>query len=175
MMSRKGEVEYTKGDNYKAVRLPYGNGKTSMYCVLTDDGVNINEFIDNMSIEKWNEIRKNVAEVDEVVLQIPKFKLEYGIKNLNDSLQSIGLGEAFSDKADFSGIREGVYINRVLHKAVIEVNEEGSEAAAATVVEMKEVAARQPITFIADKPFMFIIADGTTGTILFMGKLLSVK
>lgn len=175
MMSRRGLVEYTSGDDYSAVRLPYGNGKTSMYCILPNDGININEFIKNMSLEKWNGIRKNISEVDEVVLQIPKFKLEYGIKNLNESLQSLGMGEAFSNQADFSGIREDIYISRVLHKAVIEVNEEGSEAAAATVVEMKDAAAAEPIAFIADKPFVFIIADDTTGTILFMGKLLSVE
>lgn len=175
MMNRRGKVEYTKGDDYSAVRLPYGNGKTSMYCILPEEDIDINEFIKNMSLEKWNGIRKNIAEIDEVVLQIPKFKLEYGIKNLNDSLQSLGMGEAFGDQADFSGIREDIYISRVLHKAVIDVNEEGSEAAAATVVEMKETAAKEPITFIADRPFIFIIADDTTGTILFIGKLLSVE
>lgn len=175
MMSRNGKVEYTKGDGYKTVRLPYGSGKTSMYCILPDEGININEFIENMSINKWNDMRKSISEVDDVVLQIPKFKLEYGIKDLNDSLKSLGMGEAFSDRADFSGIREDIRISKVLHKAVIEVNEEGSEAAAATVVEMKPTAVREPITFIADRPFIFIIADDTTGTIMFMGKLLSVE
>lgn len=77
--------------------------------------------------------------------------------------------------ADFSGIREGIYISRVLHKAVIEVNEEGSEAAAVTVVEMTEGAAVEPVSFIADRPFIFIIADDETGTILFMGKLIDIE
>jgi len=80
----------------QAVRLPYGSGKTSMYCILPDEGIKINEFIENMSIEKWNDIRKSISEVDEVILQIPKFKLEYGIKNLNDSLQSLGMGKLLS-------------------------------------------------------------------------------
>lgn len=101
--------------------------------------------------------------------------MEYGIKNLNDSLTALGIGEAFTDKADFSGIRDDVCISRVLHKAVIEVNEEGSEAAAATVVEMKLTAAAEPLTFIANRPFVFVIADYRTGTILFMGKLYDVK
>lgn len=175
MMNRKGKVEYMKDDDYKAVRLPYGNGNTSMYCILPDEGVNINTFIENMSIEKWKAIRENITEVDDVVLKIPRFKLEYGIKELNDSLESLGMGEAFSDQADFSGIREDLYISRILHKAVIEVNEKGSKAAAATVVEIKETSAMEPIAFVADRPFMFIIADDTTGTILFMGKLLDVK
>lgn len=175
MMSRKGKVQYAKGDNYKAVKLPYGKGKTSAYFILPDDGIHMNEFIGNISITQWNDIRNNMSEVDEMILQIPKFKMEYGIKNLNDSLQSLGMGEAFGDRADFSGIREGVYISQVLHKAVIEVNEKGSKAAAATVVAMNKGAAVEPITFIADRPFIFFIADDITGTILFMGKLLSVE
>lgn len=85
------------------------------------------------------------------------------------------MGEAFTAEADFSGIRDGLCISRVLHKAVIEVNEKGSEAAAATVVEVKESAALEPLTFIADRPFVFMIADDETGTILFMGKMWDVK
>jgi serine protease inhibitor len=87
----------------------------------------------------------------------------------------LGIREAFSDTADFSGIREGVCISRVLHKAVIEVNEEGSEAAAATVVEMRESAAMESLTFVADRPFVFIIADDEMETILFMGKMYDAK
>ena len=82
--------------------------------------------------------------------------------------------EAFSDQADFAGIREDVNISSVLHKAVIEVNEEGSEAAVVTIVEMAGTAAMDPIAFIADRPFIFLIVDDTTNTILFMGKLIDI-
>ena len=175
MMRRTGEIEYKKGNNYKVVRLPYGDGKISMYCVLPDAGININDFTKSMNIDKWNDIRKNISKVDDVMLQIPKFRLEYGVKNLNESLKSLGMGEAFSNGADFSGIEEGIWISRVLHKAVIDVDEAGSEAAASTSVGMTLSMPVNPITFIANRPFMFIIADDTTGTILFMGKLLSVN
>jgi len=85
----------------------------------------------------------------------------------------MGMGKAFSDEADFSGMSdEGLCISNVLHKAIIEVNEEGSEAAGVTVVEMKETAAiLDPPSFIADRPFLFFITEDITGTILFMGKL----
>ncbi|EOD01218.1 serpin family protein [Caldisalinibacter kiritimatiensis] len=175
MMLKDGDVEYAQGDDYKAVRLPYGNGDIAMYCILPKEDISINQFIENMNLDKWNEIRENVTETKDVILQIPKFKMEYGIKNLNDSLTALGMGEAFSMNADFSGIREGIFINRVLHKAVIEVNEEGSEAAGVTVVEIKECAMPEPINFIANRPFMFIIADDKTGTILFMGKYCDVE
>ncbi|MHB1127626.1 MAG: serpin family protein [Bacillota bacterium] len=153
------------------IRLPYGSGKISMYSILPNEAVSINDFIADLDSDSWKVIRNSISERDEVQLRLPRFKLEYGIKNLNDSLTALGMGEAFSGIADFSGIRDGLSISRVLHKAVIEVNEEGSEAAAATVVEMNESAVAEPLTFIADRPFVFIIADDETGTILFMGKL----
>lgn len=174
MMTKLGNVQFADGDDYKAVKLPYGSGKVSMYCILPDEGININDFIKNMSFEKWSDMRKKVSETDNVMLQIPKFRIDYGIKNLNDSLESLGMGEAFTDRADFSGIRENVCISRVLHKAVIDVDENGSEAAASTVGEVRDTALAIPLNFTADRPFMFIIADDTTGTILFMGKLLKV-
>ncbi|MHB1420674.1 MAG: serpin family protein [Bacillota bacterium] len=176
MMSRNGKVEYGQGDYFKAVRLPYGSGKMSMYNILPNEAVSINDFIADLDSNHWKVIRDSISEIDDVQLQLPRFKLENGIKNLNDSLTAMGMGEAFSNIADFSGIRDDIWISRVLHKAIIEVNEEGSEAAAATVVETtKSSYVAEPLTFIADRPFVFIIADDETGTILFMGKLYDVK
>ena len=171
MMSKMEETEYLDTGEYKAVKLPYGNGKTAMYCVLPNEGTDINEFIGGMDVQEWNRIRQEVSKADDVVLQIPRFKIEYGIKELNESLIALGMEEAFSPNADFSGIRPGLFISSVLHKAVIEVNEKGSEAAGATVVVMKESAAMQPPTFIADRPFLFMISEEETGSILFMGVL----
>jgi serpin B len=171
MMSKMEETEYLDTGEYRAVRLPYGNGKTAMYCVLPNEGTDINEFIGGMDVQEWNRIRQEVSKTDDVVLQIPRFKIEYGIKELNDSLIALGMEEEFSANADFSGIRPGLFISRVLHKAVIEVNEKGSEAAGVTVVEKAEGAAMQPPTFIADRPFLFMISEEETGSILFMGIL----
>ncbi len=175
MMSKTGKFDYSAGNDYEVVRLPYGDGNTAMYCILPNEGIEINEFIELMSIEKWDEIKKGISTRNDVLVQIPRFKLQYGIKELENSLTKLGMGEAFSDFADFTGIRENVAISSVLHKAIIEVNEEGSEAAAATVVEVGVTSAMpNPITFIANRPFMFIIANDETDTILFMGKLLSI-
>ncbi len=173
MMTRKGKIEYGAKDDFKVVRLPYGKGKTSMYCVLPAENVSINDFIKDLDADKWEEIKNSVSKVEDVILNIPRFKIEYGIKDLKDCLISMGMGKAFSDEADFSGMSdEGLCISNVLHKAIIEVNEEGSEAAGVTVVEMKETAAiLDPPSFIADRPFLFFITEDITGTILFMGKL----
>lgn len=174
MMSRQGDVEYGEAGNTKIVKLPYGKEKISMYCILPEKSMNINDYINQFDIGEWNELKDSLSKTGDVILQIPRFMIEYGIKDLNDSLTALGMGEAFGPSADFTGIREGIFISAVLHKAVIEVNEEGSEAAAATVVEIKETAVLEPIRFIADRPFIFIIADEETGTILFMGKLADV-
>lgn len=175
MMSKFGQAEYGEGADYQVVRLPYGKEKTAMYVVLPREGLEINTFIDNLTREKWEEIKQSVSTQRDVVVQLPRFKMEYGIKLLNDSLSKLGMAEAFTDRADFSGIRDDVYIDRVMHKAVIEVNEEGSEAAGVTVVEVRETAAMEPLRFIADRPFVFVIAEEDTGSILFLGKMWAVE
>lgn len=174
MMSRGGTIEYGQFDNTKIIRLPYGNEKTAMYCILPEQGVKINDYIKELDTKNWNDLKDSISKRSEVVLQLPRFKFEYGIKDLSNSLIALGMGEAFSDSADFSGIRDDVCISRVLHKAVIEVNEEGSEAAAVTAVELKTTSAAKPTMFIADRPFIFLIEDKETETILFMGKLLEI-
>jgi len=83
----------------------------------------------------------------------------------------MGMSLAFTSQADFSGIASGISISRVLHKAVIEVNEKGSEAAAVTAAEITKGAAPEPLEFIVNRPFLFAIADDRTGSILFMGKV----
>lgn len=175
MRKSEGSVEFTSCEKYKAVRLPYGDGKISMYIILPAEGTNINEFISYLTLENWMGIKRTVTDRDDIVFRIPRFKLEYGTKSLKDSLISLGIEEAFSREADFSAIRENVTISDVMHKAVIEVNEEGSEAAAATVAEVVCTSAAEPITFIADRPFVFIINDDVTDTILFMGKVLRIE
>jgi len=170
MMSRKGEVEYGEGVDYKAVRLPYGEGKTAMYFILPEVGQDIDSFIRAMDSDKFKSVKAALNDTEDVLIQVPKFKMEYGIKKLNDPLISMGMELPFSAEADLSGIREGLFISEVLHKAVIEVNEEGSEAAGVTVVIVAETAAQEPVTFIADRPFLFLIEEEATGSILFMGK-----
>lgn len=171
MMVLDEKIEYGEGEDFQAVRLPYGNGDIAMYCILPETETKINDFIETLNAEKWNNIKSTIQEQDDIIVYLPRFKLEYGIKSLKNSLIALGMGEAFSEMADFSGIRNDVCIHEVLHKAIIEVNEEGSEAAAATVVEMSVTSAAEPIIFSADRPFVFIIADDKTDTVLFLGKV----
>lgn len=175
MMREETSVEYTEGKDFKAVRLPYGDKKVSMYIILPAEGLDINEFINNITLDKWTGIKKTVSEKKDIIFRIPKFKLEYGIKDLTKSLKTLGMEEAFTKEADFSSIGNNLFISGVLHKAVIEVNEEGSEAAASTVVSVDVTSVREPLTFIANRPFMFIINDDVMDTILFMGKVVNIE
>jgi len=178
MMSQQENFGYYKGDNFSSIKLPYGQEKMAMYMILPDEGVSVDTVIKSLDVEKWNEIKESFYG-SQVSLVMPSYKMEYGIKLLNNVLINLGMGIAFEPGlADFSGIfyrepGESPWISRVLHKAVIEVNEKGSEAAAATVVVMMESAmpVEEIIEFIVNRPFFFVIADDRSGSIIFMGKV----
>ena len=175
-MSNTEEYMYYSGGIYEAVRLPYGRDKMAMYVLLPSEGVDIDSFIAGISQGDLDESFRGYAPA-EVDLDIPKFKLEYGVKRLNDALKNLGMGVAFDPaEANFSGIApvqasNNLYIDFVDHKAFIEVNEKGTEAAAATVVGVGLTSAPMTQTFNVDRPFVFVIRDGRSGSILFMGKI----
>jgi serpin B len=168
MMQRTGKTDYFSDEELQAIRLPYGNQKVSMILVLPQKDLNL--WIKSMNADTWKNILAGFRPVSDVQLQIPRFKMEYGLKELNGTLKDLGMKEALSDGADFSGITENVFISRVLHKAVVDVNEQGTEAAAVTSVEVVLTSAREPVAFIADRPFFFAIVDNEEGNLLFMGK-----
>lgn len=173
MMTKNCELEYGAKDDFRVVRLPYREEETSMYCVLPSENVSINDFIKSLDESKWKDIKNCISKVDDVQLNIPRFKLEYDVNNLKEVLASMGMQEAFEVNADFTGMGDGgLYISNVKHKAVVEVNEEGSEAAGVSGIAVNEACLKEnPPSFIADRPFLFFITEDTTGTILFMGKM----
>ncbi len=176
MMARKGKYAYYENhqENFQAISLPYGEGQMGMYIFLPSSKSNLNTFLDSLNTENWENWISQLRE-QEVMVYIPKFKMEYGTKELNDALTSLGMGIAFDDdNADFSrmasldDIGGNLYIEKVAHKTFIEVNEEGSEAAAATSVGIGIRSILRTV-FNADRPFFFAIRDNETKTILFMG------
>lgn len=177
MMTKKSKIEYGARDDFRVVRLPYAEGKTSMYCVLPAENVLINDFIKGLDEGKWMDIKNSISKVDDVELNIPRLKMEYDVNNLKEVLALMGMKEAFGVNADFTGMSYGgLYINNVKHKAVVEVNEEGSEAAGVTEVKLQFTSLiENPPSFIADRPFLFFITENTTGTILFMGKMYNAE
>lgn len=126
---------YGEKDDFKAIKMPYDGGKVSMYAVLPKEGLNIDNFINNLDMNKWNSIKESIGKEQEAVnVSFPKFEMEYGTKELKGPLVALGMKDIFSDAANLSGIRENIYVSSVLHQGKIEVNEKGSEAAAATIV-----------------------------------------
>jgi len=181
-MSRGGKFNYYKGDNFQAVSLPYGDGSTSMYVFLPDKNKGLEEFQKNLNGKNWESWMKSF-QMKEGDIILPRFKIEYETL-LNNSLSSLGMAIAFDQsKADFRGMCDissgNIYISKVIHKTFVEVNEEGTEAAAVTAVAMslKSVAHQPPERFhmVADHPFFFAIRDNKTGTVLFMGSIVEPK
>ncbi len=172
MMHQKNSFRYTEDENVQILELPYTGKDLSMLVLLPKikDGLSQLEAsltLDN--IKRW----ENALEETEVNVAIPRFELAFPFR-LDDALQSLGMTDAFTGMADFSGMEQTreLYLGAVLHKAFIAVNEEGTEAAAATAVIMQTKSISfMSVDFIADHPFVFLIRDNKTGTLLFLGRM----
>ncbi|HET9531542.1 MAG TPA: serpin family protein [Blastocatellia bacterium] len=176
MMSQSGKYDYLEGKNFQVVSLPYGNRRLSMYIFLPAKGTTLAEFQKSLTAENWE---KWMEEFDRTPgdIVVPRFRIEYEVE-LNDALKAMGMGLAFDhDRANFSKMvqsDEQVAINRVKHKTFVEVNEEGTEAAAATSVEVTVTSVQVPrerFRMVVDRPFFCAIRDNETGAVLFMGAI----
>jgi len=172
MMRQIEHFRFVREDGLTAIELPYAGNDLSMIAILPNGDVEkLGESLSLDQIQKMRgDMRSQVVDVS-----LPRFKLEnsYGLAS---TLTQMGMPDAFSEKdADFSGMtgHPDLYISHVIHKAMVDVNEEGSEAAAATAVIMapKSVRLEMPETFRADRPFIFMIIHNPTGSILFMGRV----
>ena len=173
MMRLTEDLPYLRGDGYQAVVLPYAGGRLAMTIVLPDGPLaTVPEgFAASLADLTGRAQRRQVS------LTLPRFRQE-GAFGLVPMLQLLGITRAFDpDEADFSGITtaQRLYISAVVHKAYIDVNEQGTEAAAATAVVMRMLSARMqtapPVTMVVDRPFLFAITDRTTGLPLFLGQV----
>jgi serpin B len=169
-MAREGSYTYASAAVYQAIELPYKGIKTSMLIVLPSPG-KMAQVEADLSSGFFTTLYASMQPT-RLLLQLPKFKFTTGSIGLADILKSLGMGVAFGGLADFSGI-DGVgnlTISDVVHKAFVAVDEKGTEAAAATAVIMGETA-MPAVSLSIDRPFIFLIRDVETNTILFMGKL----
>jgi serpin B len=168
----KANISYQ--NDFLYAELPYGNGQFVFSIVLPHDASKINEIIENMDVDEFNNIISK-ADTGTYQVYLPKFKIEYK-STLNNFLAAMGMEQSFGTSADFSNLFEenlSLFISKILHQSFIEVDEEGTEAAAATVVEVSltSVGGGKP-TIMVNKPFAFFIREKHSNTILFAGKMI---
>jgi len=174
MMNMKSRYNYFESDEFKMLEIPYKQQEIGMYFLLPE---NMQSFIQNLSTQKFMDAVSKMTRA-EVKISIPRFKFETRYE-LVEFLKGLGLKDAFTGAAKFTNIFKNkqvkIFISNVIHKTFIEVNEQGTEAAAATVVVGKAMCAppRRALEFIANKPFIFVIMDKGSGTILFAGSMMN--
>jgi serpin B len=171
MMTLEGDLGYFITEDFQAVDLPYGGSAYSMTIILPREGVDLDFLIGQLGPENWADWMDRFSEAP-VELYLPSFSLEYELK-MNYVLKALGMSIAFTPSANFSRMCKtgGLFISEVRHKSFVEVNEEGTEAAAVTVVVMTDSADGGPILMRIDRPFIFVIRENHSQTILFMGKI----
>lgn len=177
MMHSRGDYRYAELPGLQVLELPYEEEELSMLVLLPDDIDALAKDLTPANLSAWQQ----KLGMSQVKVFMPKFKLDISLEGIVDILKGMGMQDAFNSKtADFSGIRDeekvpGLFIMDIVHKAFVEVNEEGTEAAAATGVVMATKAAAGPTpqipVFRADKPFIYMILHKPSNTLLFLGKL----
>jgi serpin B len=173
MSSNKVATAYGKGPSWQAVELPYSGGTTSMVIVLPDAGA-FSAVEQSLSSDFWSSVASALGTSGFIALSMPRFKIHGGSVSLTPALEALGMKTAFDPSAaDFTAMipAGGTYISDVVHQAFVDVDESGTEAAAATAVVGTGLAIELPaVTVTVNRPFFFFIRDVATNTILFAGR-----
>jgi serpin B len=173
MMRQEEMLGYAEGDGYQAVELPYDGGQVSMVILLPQSG-EFETFEKSLDAQRVNAILENL-ESRGVALAMPRFESESAF-SLRESLAAMGMTDAFSGDADFSGMtgNRDLFISDVVHKAFVSVDEAGTEAAAATAVGMvTSMPPEATVEVNVNHPFVFLIRDIPTNTVLFVGRIIN--
>lgn len=178
MMHRTGQYNYAQVSGAQIIQLPYEGGRYSMYVALPPAGADLDKLIPHVTEGAFNSALEMMSP-KRVKLSLPKFKVETFML-LNKALQNMGIRTAFTPAADFRGIAEmgPLVLDQVKQKCYVEVAEKGTEAAAVTVAQIRLTSVRvnpeDMAVMTVDRPFVFMIADGYTGNILFAGKIVNL-
>jgi len=174
MMRQTESFGYTEGENYQAVELLYDGGELSMVILLPREE-EFESFEAELDAQQVAKIVNDLSRTS-VVLTMPKFNYESKVY-LKEILSEMGMPVAFTTRADFSGIagpQRNLWIDNVIHQSFVDIDEAGTEAAAATAVVMVESAAPgEPVEVMIDRPFIFLIRDIPTDSIIFIGRVLN--
>jgi serpin B len=173
MMHQTTSFGYAEGQGYQAVELPYDGHELSMVILVPEAG-RFAEVENTLDAQEVTALLERLS-MQQVALTMPKFRVESSF-SLVEALAALGMPSAFSDVANFSGMdgTRDLFITDVLHKAFVDVDEEGTEAAAATavIVGLKSAMPQEPVEVVVDRPFMFLIRDIKTGAVLFVGRVM---
>jgi serine protease inhibitor len=175
-MHREGSFSYFDGGTFQVLEISYKSKELSLVVLLPKDRGGLPALEQSLTASNTQQWLSRVVQFDKVIVALPKFKSTQQFE-LGATLGAMGMAQAFTGSADFSGMtgKRDLAISEVIHKAYIDVNEEGTEAAAATAVGMRAMAIRgpveQPPVFRADHPFIFLIRDNRSSSILFMGRM----
>jgi serine protease inhibitor len=169
-MNGKSKYKFYMHNDFNMLELDYGRTNFAMDLLLPHQDKTIADILQQLNAGNFDNWTSSLNSINDMVVAIPKFRFEYE-KTLDEFLKAMGMGIAFTDYADFSGISSTIplLITEVKHKTFVDVNEEGTEAAAATSVGIGVTSA--PPSFIANRPFLFIIRERDTNTVLFIGKV----
>lgn len=175
MMHRSGTVLLTQHQDYTAGELLYGNGAFAMTLVLPAEGRNLRQLVEGLTPTTWATLVGSLVETDRVEVALPRLRLDYR-RVLTSDLAGMGMPSAFSEQtADFSRLIQPpprVLISSVIQKSFLEINEEGTTAAAATAVQI--VPTSLPPSLRLDRPFLLVLRERLTGTILFIGQITNI-
>lgn len=168
LMTMRRDLPYLETSRFQAVDMPYGGGAFSMTVLVPQYGVGVDDVVASLDAAGWEDIAAGLEEA-EVQLFLPRFRMSYE-RELKDDLAALGMVDAFKPWADLTRLSpvDDLWISSVRQKALVEVTEEGTEAAAATVVTVRTTSI---LSVRADRPFLFFIRERLTGAILFVGKL----
>ncbi|MFH1689899.1 MAG: serpin family protein [Candidatus Eisenbacteria bacterium] len=174
MMYQKGNFQYLENEDVQVLEMPYRGEEISMLVVLPrpESLVNLRVIESRLTAQVLSGWLGQIRE-KELKVYFPRFEMTWGTEDISGYLAALGIHDAFSSSADFSGMSDlkDLFIASVFHKAFVAVNEEGTEAAAATAVVMRLTIEQHETVFRADHPFLFVIRDDATGSILFMGRV----
>lgn len=172
-MNGTQRIRRAKNENAQMIEIPYEDNQASMIILLPNEGTDIEEFVKNLSIDEINNLN-NTAEETKIDIALPKFRIESKIR-LKQMLINLGIKSAFSKNANFSKMngKSNLLIDNVIHQTFVDVAENGTEAAAATAVIIREKTALPPSEkLLINRPFVFLIRENNSNAILFIGKYL---
>jgi serpin B len=170
MMKQSGSFAYLRGKDFRAIELPYAGGELAMLVLLPDRKDGLEEFEKTLTAANVSDWLARLRPRD-IELYLPRFQTTYSVE-LRERLIGMGMPLVFGLDADFSGMtgQRNFHLSAIMHRAYVAVNEDGTEAAAATAA-LVERSTADMVVFRVDRPFVFLLRDTRTGSVLFLGRL----